>query len=115
METSARLAIRCLRPDLIAKDDRERIEQEMTDLGVRLHCAVDAEIVVIDPRELGPWATVANALARTGATHVIVPDLWTVDGIDRQIRARAELISMAAQQIMDAAEARAAAKWAAIA
>ena len=111
---SSRLAIRCIRPDLIAEGDRECIEQEMTELGVRLHLAVDDTVVAVDPDVMGPWATVANAIARTHATHVIVPDMRVVEGIEQQIRARAQLISVAAQRIMDAADARAKAKWAAI-
>lgn len=110
---AGRVAIRCIRPD--QTQDRARDEREMMELGVRLRCAVDDTVVVIVPTEQGPWATVANALARTAATHVIVPDIWVVDGIDGLIRARAELVSVAGQQVMDEAEARARAKWAAIA
>lgn len=102
---AGRVAIRCIRPDLIAATDRERIEQEMTDLGVHLGCAVDTIVVVIDPDVMGPWATVANAIARSRATHVIVPSLWHVDGIDGLIRARAALVALAAPHAADDAEA----------
>ena len=104
--TAGQVAIRCIRPDLIAAADRERIEQEMTDLGMQLGCAVDALIVVIDPNVMGPWATVTNALARARATHVIVPSLWHVDGIDGWIRARAELVPLAGPLAADDAETR---------
>ncbi|WP_067891133.1 hypothetical protein [Nocardia vaccinii] len=103
---AGRVAVRCIRPDLIAEEDRARIEQEMTDLGVQLGCAVDTIVVVINPDEMGPWATVANAIARARATHVIVPSMWHVDGIDDWIRARTELLALAGPHAGDDAEAK---------
>lgn len=66
----------------------------MRDLGVRLARAVDDTVVEIDPRREGPTATVLEAIARTGATDVIVPDLEHVDGIEYWIREHARLITV---------------------
>lgn len=89
---AGRVAIRCIRPDLTT--DRERDEREMTATALRHHLAVDTSTVTIDPDVEGPWTTVALAIARIHATHVIVPNLEHVKGIERQIRARAGLISV---------------------
>ena len=98
--SSGRLAIRCMRPELIAPADRTRIEQEMTDLAARLGRAVDLVTVEINPTLAGPWATVANAIGRTHATDVIVPDLDHVDGIDHWIRERVQLISLRGERVL---------------
>jgi len=102
METTAaapgRLAIRCVRPDLT--DDRERDERQMTAVGVRLGYAVDEVVVIIDPSREGPLTTVMNALARTKADAVIVPDLDHIDGIDKRIRERAQLITVVGEEML---------------
>ncbi|GAB2690381.1 hypothetical protein [Nocardia thraciensis] len=86
-----RLAIRCIRPDLT--NDRDGDELRATQVGVRLGYAVDEAVVVLDPSCEGPLVTVVNALARTGADAVIVPDLLHVIGIDSAIRLRVDLIT----------------------
>ena len=98
--STGRLAIRCLRPDLIPALDRARVEQEMTDLAIRLGRAVDLATVEINPSVAGPWATVANAIAHTHATDVIVPDLEHVDGIDGLIRERVQLITLEGERVL---------------
>jgi len=99
----SRLAIRCIRPELITQTDRERIEQEMTDLGVRLGRAVDVAVVEIDPAREGAFTTVMLALRRTGADAVIVPDLGHVDGIDGWIRGEAQIITLRGEKVLERA------------
>lgn len=100
---SGRLAIRCIRPDLTA--DRYRDEHEMGNIGILLARAVDATVIpiVIDPRREGPATTVLEAIARTGADAVIVPDLEHVDGIDHLIRERADLITVHPPRVLERA------------
>ncbi len=105
---ATRVAIRCIRPELVAASDRERIEQEMTDLGVRLGRAVDVTTVEIDPTREGPYTTVRLALRRTGADAVIVHDLEHVDGIDDWIRQHAELITLKGEKVLERAATTAA-------
>ena len=102
-----RLAICCLRPDLIPTPDRARVEQEMTELGTRLGRAVDLTTVIIDPTREGPWATIANAISTTHATDVIVPDLTHVEGIETLIRERAQLITLAGERVLQRIHLRA--------
>lgn len=98
---SGRLAIRCIRPDLT--DDRDRDEREMRDLGVQLSRAVDDTVVEIDPLREGPARTVLEAIARTGATAVIVTDLEVVNGIEYWIRERADLITVRPPRVLERA------------
>lgn len=99
--SAGRLAIRCVRPELIPAADRARIEHEMTALGTQLGRVVDRLTVEIDPTREGPWVTVANAIGRTHATDVIVPDLEHVDGIDHRIRERVQLITVKGEQVLE--------------
>lgn len=99
----SRLAIRCIRPELIADADRERIEQAMTDLGVRLGRAVDRTVIEIDPVREGAFTTVMLALRRTGADSLIVPDLGHVDGIDGWIRGEVQLITLQGEKVLERA------------
>lgn len=105
--STSRLAIRCLRPDLIPAADLARVESEMAELGTRLGRAVDLTTVIIDPSVAGPWATVAAALDRTHATDVIVPDLEHVAGIEALIRERAQLITLAGERTLQRIHLRA--------
>lgn len=107
LTSASRLAICCIRCDLIAKKDRERIEKEMAALGTRLGRAVDLTVVEIDPTVAGPWMTIANALGRTHATDVIVPDLAHVEGIEAIVRERAQLITLAGERILQRIHLRA--------
>ncbi len=100
---TARLAILCIRPELIAQTDRKRIVQAMTDLGVRLGRAVDTVVVEIDPAREGAFTTVMLALRRTGADAVIVPDLGHVDGIDGWIRGQAQIITLQGEKVLERA------------
>lgn len=106
--TTGRLAIRCLRPDLVANDDRARVEREMTDLGIRLQLAVDDTVVVLDPLKQGIYTTIRLALRRTGATAVIVPDLECLNGTERSIREWAQLITVEGEAVLERATSSAA-------
>lgn len=97
-KTAEQLAICFLRPDLSA--DTVADKRDMRDLGERLGYTV-GEIVEIEPRREGPWATVGSAIARTGAAAVIVPDLEHIDGIDRHIRDQAKLITAEGERILE--------------
>ncbi|WP_280265179.1 hypothetical protein [Nocardia wallacei] len=96
-----RLAIRCIRPDLTG--DRNRDEQQMTEIGVLLGYAVDEVVVVLDPSREWPLITIENALNRTKADAVIVPDLEHIDGLERPIRERAQLITVEGEKILERA------------
>ncbi|WP_153414796.1 hypothetical protein [Nocardia macrotermitis] len=92
---------------MIPTADRERVENEMAELGARLGRAVDVTTVVIDPSVAGPWATIAAALGRTRATDLIVPNLAHVEGIETLIRERAQLITLTGERILQRIHLRA--------
>jgi|GEM_PF-3087812 len=100
-QSSGRLAIRCIRPDL--SGDRDRDEREMSRIGVRLGYAVDETVVELDPRAAGVYTTVMLALRRTQADAVIVQDLEHVEGIDHAIRERAVLIAVEGERVLERA------------
>lgn len=99
--TTPRKAIAVLRIEIRGGND----EVDMRALGARLGYAVDAHLVAIDADREGPLATVATALARTGADTVIVPDLEHIDGIDHHIRQRAQIITVAGERVIERAAA----------
>lgn len=88
--TSEPTAIRCIRPELTA--DWVGDIQKMTDLAIRLGYQ-PGQVVVIDPRREGPYATVIGAIAEHEPAAVIVPDIDHIDGIDHYIRERVLLIN----------------------
>jgi hypothetical protein len=102
-QSSGRLAIRCIRPDL--SGDRNRDEREMSRIGVQLGYAVDETVVELDPRTAGVYTTVMLALRRSQAEAVIVVDLEHVDGIDGAIRERAVLITVEGEHVLERAVA----------
>ncbi|WP_024802311.1 hypothetical protein [Nocardia sp. BMG51109] len=75
----------------------------MTEIGVRLGYAVDGVVVVLAPSREWPLTTVENALKRTKANAVIVPDLEHIDGLDRQIRERAQIVTVEGEKILERA------------
>jgi hypothetical protein len=98
-QSSGRLAIRCIRPDLTS--DRGRDEREMRRIGVQLGYAVDDTVVVINPWCEGPYTTVMSALGDTQADAVIVMDLGHIDGIDHAIRQRAQIITVEGERVLE--------------
>ncbi|MGF6889603.1 hypothetical protein ABIA39_009054 [Nocardia sp. GAS34] len=102
-QSSGRLAIRCIRPDLSA--DRDHDEREMSRIGVQLGYAVDETVVELDPPREGIYTTVMLALRRSQADAVIVVDLEHVDSIDGAIRERAVLITVEGEHVLERAVA----------
>lgn len=96
--TSNPLAIRVIRPDITA--ERTAAEDAMEALADRLGYIAGA-VVVVDPRKAGPCATVLTAIAKYHADAVIVPDLEHVDGIDRYIRDRVQLITVDGERVLE--------------
>lgn len=99
-----RIAIPLLRIDIQTETDADRMSALAHGLGYEL-----GEFVVIDPRREGPYTTVMQAIARTHAAAVIVPDLEHVDGIDRYIRERVQLINVENERVLERIDAGAAA------
>ncbi|WP_280393270.1 hypothetical protein [Nocardia wallacei] len=97
---SGQLAIRVLRPEISA-DSISDVEGAAK-VGEQLGYTV-GEVVEIFPRREGAWATVANAIARTGAAAVIVPDLDHIYGIDHLIRERVRIITVEGERILERA------------
>jgi len=97
-----RTFICCLRREISGADFAAAV-YDAYDLGRRLGYAPAGPVVEIDPRREGPATTVLLALARTGADAVITQDLEHVDGIDRLIRDRAELITVEGERVLERA------------
>ncbi|OXR46696.1 hypothetical protein B7C42_01671 [Nocardia cerradoensis] len=87
--SSLRTAIQCIRPDLTANFVVDI--QQMTDLLIRLGYE-PGPVITINPYLHGPLTTVMTAIAEHGPDAVIVPDFEHIDGLDRLIRERAQLI-----------------------
>lgn len=105
METTpGRLAIRFIRPDLTNNYVDDALQ--MTAACGRAGYEVDpGELVIeLDPRREAPLTTVLNALARTGADAIAVPDLEHIDGIDRAIRHRVPIITATPERQLAACE-----------
>lgn len=94
-DSTSRLAIRCIRPDL--SEDRAADEQAMSEIGEHLGYRV-GEVVVITPTLEGPLVTVMDALAAASADAVIVPAWDHLFGIDRYLRDVVQLISVASER-----------------
>ncbi len=96
MRGESRIAIPCLRIEIRGGND----EVDMREIGARLGYEV-GPLIAIAPEFEGPYTTVMNAIARTGATAVIVPDLEHIDGIARQIRERVQIITVEGERILE--------------
>ena len=96
--SSQRTAICFLNPGITT--DRAADERAMIELAARLGYDTD-EPVIINPYRMGPYVTVMTAISEQRPAAVIVPDLDHVDGIDRYIRERVLLITVAGERVLE--------------
>ncbi|MGF6881745.1 hypothetical protein ABH933_001256 [Nocardia sp. GP40] len=87
-------------PCLCIEIRRDNDESDMRRLGQDLGYDVDEQLVELDPDNEWPLTTIVRALQDKPGAAIIVPDLQHVDGLDREIRLIADLITVAEERVL---------------